>query len=161
MPWPVAGWPKEKGRDGERTPMQWNAEANAGFAPAATQHWLPVPPNFTTLNVQAEESDPASLLAWYRSLIHLKKTNPAMATGENIMLDTTNDKVLSWMRQTNGAPTVVISANFTKEPQTVHLAIKGQSGKLKTLLKSPDCAEPVSLDQIVLAPFGVFIGELQ
>jgi hypothetical protein len=40
----LTGWPKDKGRDGERTPMQWDASANAGFTRPATP-WLPVPPS--------------------------------------------------------------------------------------------------------------------
>jgi len=57
---------KEKGRDGERTPMQWNASANAGFTSAGVTPWLPIPPSSATVNVQAEEADPNSLLAWYK-----------------------------------------------------------------------------------------------
>jgi alpha-glucosidase len=43
------GWPKEKGRDGERTPMQWNTAPNAGFSKKSP--WLPVPPSYRTHNV--------------------------------------------------------------------------------------------------------------
>ena len=117
----ISGWPKDKGRDGERTPMQWDATANAGFTTAGATPWLPVPPTPHTVNVKAEESDPNSLLTWYQTLIRLKKTNPAFAHGDNSMLDTANTKVLSWMRQAPGAPTVVVSVNFTAEPQTVNL----------------------------------------
>jgi glycosidase len=46
-----------------------------------------------------ERADPNSLLTWYQSLIRMKKTNPALAHGDNVMLDTTNTKVLSWMRR--------------------------------------------------------------
>jgi alpha-glucosidase len=38
----ITGWPKEKGRDGERTPMQWDVRPNAGFTTG--RPWLPVPP---------------------------------------------------------------------------------------------------------------------
>ena len=113
----ITGWPKEKGRDGERTPMQWDASANAGFTTGTP--WLPVPPSAATINVKAEESDPNSLLAWYKALIRLKKTVPAFESGANIMLDTENTTVLSWMRQAPGAPQVIVSVNFTAEPQTV------------------------------------------
>jgi alpha-glucosidase len=157
----ITGWPKEKGRDGERTPMQWNASANAGFTGAGVKPWLPVPPSAATINVKAEESDPDSLLAWYRSLILLKKTNPALARGEERMLDTSNTKVLSWLRQTPDAPAVVVSVNFTAEPQTVSLSIAGLGGKVKTLLKTPGAADPASLGQIQLGPFGVYVGEAQ
>ena len=134
----VTGWPKDKGRDGERTPMQWDASTNAGFSKGTP--WLPVPPTYTTVNVKAQESDPNSLLAWYRSLIELKKTNPVMASGSNVVLDPENAKVLSWMRQAEGAPAIVIAANFTADPQTVNLTTGSaglKAGKVKTLLKSP------------------------
>jgi alpha-glucosidase len=157
----LTGWPKDKGRDGERTPMQWNADANAGFTKAGVTPWLPVPPTYTTVNVKAEESEPDSLLDWYKTLIGLKKTNPAFAHGDNVMLDTSNTKVLSWVRQTAGAPSVVVSVNFTAEPQTVSLSVEGANGKVKTLLKTPGAQDPASIGQIELGPFGVYVGELQ
>jgi alpha-glucosidase len=158
----ITGWPKEKGRDGERTPMQWNGSTNAGFTTGTP--WLPVPPSAATVNVRAEEQDPDSLLAWYKALIRLKKTVPAFAHGANIMLDTENTKVLSWLRQAPGAPQVVVSVNFTAEPQTVNLGSAGaglRAKPMKTLLKSPGGPDPKSLDRITLGPFGVYIGEVQ
>ncbi len=158
----ITGWPKEKGRDGERTPMQWDAAANAGFSTA--KPWLPVPPTASAVNVKAEENDPDSMLTWYRALIRLKKTNAALAHGENVMLDTANTNVLSWMRQEPGAAAVVVSANFTAQPQTVSLTTTGglaATGRLHTLLKSPGGKEPASIESIELAPFGVYIGEVR
>ena len=158
----IAGWPKEKGRDGERTPMQWSATTHAGFTTGTP--WLPVPPSAASINVKAEEGDPDSLLTWYKALIRLKKTNLALEDGANIMLDTENTKVLSWMRQAVGAPAVVVSVNFTAQPQTVNLtndALGAGTHKLKTLLKTPNAADSPSLDQIQLGPFGVYVGEVQ
>ena len=157
----LIGWPKDKGRDGERTPMQWSDAANAGFTSASVTPWLPVPPTYATVNVKTEETDPNSLLAWYEKLIRMKKTNPALTQGDNVMLDNTNTKVLSWMRQTTGAPGVVVSLNFTADPQTVNLSVPGAKGSVKTLLKTPGAADPASLGQIQLGPFGVWVGEVQ
>ena len=156
------GWPQEKGRDGERTPMQWDGSANAGFTKGTP--WLPVPPSAATINVEAAKADPKSLLAWYKSLIRLKKTNPAFANGANLMLDTENTKVLSWMRQAPGAAEAVVAVNFTAEPQTVNLAASGaglQAAHLKTLLKTPGGPVPRSLAAIKLGAYGVYIGEVQ
>jgi alpha-glucosidase len=158
----ITGWPKEKGRDGERTPMQWDGSTNGGFTSGTP--WLPVPPSAATVNVRAEEQDPDSLLSWYKALIRLKKTEPALASGANIMLDTENIKVLSWLRQAPGAPQVVVSVNFTAQPQTVNLESAGaglRAKPLKTLLKSPGGTDPKALDRITLEPFGVYIGEVQ
>ncbi len=158
----LTGWPKDKGRDGERTPMQWDATTNAGFSKATP--WLPVPPTYTAVNVKAEESDPNSLLAWYRKLIQLKKTNPVLAHGANVMLDTENTKVLSWMREASGSGRIVVSVNFTSDPQTVNLVGGSaglKAGPVKTLLKSPGGADPASLDHIELGAFGVYIGQVK
>ena len=160
----IRGWPKEKGRDGERTPMQWDTSANASFCPAGVKPWLPVPPDYVTVNVQVEQPKPTSLLNWYESLIRLKKTNPVIAQGSQTMLDTDNSKVLSWIRQTPGSPAVVVSLNFTADPQTVSLMLPGAnpgSGKLTTLLKTPGAQDPASLQTIELGPFGAYIGEVQ
>ena len=116
----LTGWPKDKGRDGERTPMQWDASTNAGFSKGTP--WLPVPQTYTTVNVKAQESDPNSLLAWYRSLIQLKKNNPVMASGSNVVLDPENAKVLRWMRQAAGAPAIVIAPSFPADPRDVELS---------------------------------------
>jgi alpha-glucosidase len=158
----LTGWPKDKGRDGERTPMQWDASTNAGFSNATP--WLPVPPTYTTVNVKAEGPQHDSLLDWYQTLIRLKKTNPALAHGDNIMLDTDNTKVLSWLRQAPGGAKVVIATNFTAEPQTVDLTAGANGVKgahPMTLLKTPGAADPSSLDHIELGPYGVYIGEVK
>lgn len=156
----LANWPTNKGRDGERTPMQWDTSAKAGFTTGTP--WLPVPPSAATINVSAEESDANSLLTWYKALIHLKKTNAAMAIGANTMLDTENVKVLSWMREVPDAGRVVVSVNFTAEAQAVNLAGPDLKAKtVQTLLKSPGGTDPAELDQIQLGAFGVFIGEVR
>ena len=142
--------------------MQWDARANAGFTNGTP--WLPVPPSAKTINVATEKGNPNSLFAWYQELIRLKRTVPSFAQGVNVMLDTQNTKVLSWSRQAQGAPQVLVSVNFTAEPQTVNLAGSNTPGekahKLKALLKSPGGADPESLSAIKLGPYGVYIGEL-
>ena len=114
--------------------------------------------------MKAESGDPNSLLAWYKALIRLKKTLPALENGANIMLDTENTKVLSWMRQATGAPQVIVSVNFTANQEIVDLTL-GEAGmsprELKTLLKTPGGPDTVALNRIVLGPYGVYIGEVQ
>jgi alpha-glucosidase len=154
----ITGWPKDKGRDGERTPMQWDDSTYAGFS--TVKPWLPVPPNKAEINVKTEEADPNSLLNWYEALIKLKKTNPALISGENVMLDTSNLKVLSWLRKGDGQQ-VVVATNFTADPQTVDLSSGVTGSKLKTLLKTPGSADPASVSKIELPAYGVYIGEVQ
>ena len=157
----ITGWPKEKGRDGERTPMQWDASEKGGFTTG--DPWLPLPPSAKQINVAVQKNDPNSLLSWYQSLIRLKKTVPALENGANLMVDPENVNVLSWIRQAHGAAQVLVCVNFTAEPQTVNLANGGagiEPRKLKTLLKSPGGTDPESLQAIELGPYGVYIGEV-
>src|ERR1700720_2954297 len=68
------GWPLEKGRDGERTPMQWSDAANAGFTGGTP--WLPVAPSYKTHNVATETADAHSILNFYRRLFGFRTTEP-------------------------------------------------------------------------------------
>ena len=76
------GWPKEIGRDGERTPMQWSDGANAGFTTG--KPWLPIGPNFKTHNVATETADPNSILSLYRRMIALRRDETALREGKYI-----------------------------------------------------------------------------
>ena len=64
-------------RDPERTPMQWDASPNAGFSAAGVKTWLPISPDFKTVNVESENADPLSHLAFYRNLSLLRQSSPA------------------------------------------------------------------------------------
>ena len=158
------GWPKEKGRDGERTPMQWDGSPNAGFTTAAATPWLPVPPSSKTVNVALESREDDSLLSWYQKLIQLRRENPAMRNGTLTMLNVNDNNVLSWLRKGLDGQAVLVACNFTAQSQTVafDLSSQGVSGqKLTTLLQTPGSAEPESLASIKLPPFGVYIGQIQ
>ncbi len=111
----ITGWPKEKGRDGERTPMQWDGTAQSGFSTDA-KTWLPVPGNYVALNVAAEAADPKSLLNWHKKLIAMRRTMPALHDGGVVMLDTANPDVLSYVRTAPaGAKAVVVSLNMSAD----------------------------------------------
>jgi alpha-glucosidase len=69
------------GRDGCRTPMQWDASPNAGFCPPDVEPWLPVAEGYERRNVAAQEGDPVSELALYRRLLSARREHPALATG--------------------------------------------------------------------------------
>jgi alpha-glucosidase len=160
----IIGWPREKGRDGERTPMQWTSGPNAGFSTPGVRTWLPIPNNFITTNVRSESLDPNSMLNWYKQLIQLRRTNPAFRDGKEIMLNTGNYQVLSWLRLAPGGQAVVVACNFTAQPQTIAFDLSAQgvrSKKARTLIKSPDAGDPASLNDVKLPPFGVYIGQVE
>jgi alpha-glucosidase len=157
------GWPLEKGRDGERTPMQWDASKNAGFT-TGNHPWLPVASDYKKINVAAEERDRNSMLNWYKQLIKLRRDNPALHSGKQVMLNTSDRNVLSWLRQAEGSPAVIIACNFTAHPQTVQFDLSSNNITAKratTLLKTPGVSGPASVEKVDLPPFGVYIGQLQ
>jgi alpha-glucosidase len=157
------GWPQEKGRDGERTPMQWDGSPEAGFT-SSDKPWLPIPDTYKTVNVAEEVREDDSLLNWYKQLIQLRRDNPALHSGKLTMLNTDDNNVLSWIRQASGAPAVVVACNFTAEPRRISFNLSKQSissKQVKTLIKSPGASDPASLDQVNLPPFGVYVGQVQ
>jgi alpha-glucosidase len=157
----ITGWPKERGRDGERTPMQWNtANAQAGFS-TNPHTWLPVPTNYTAVNVESELADPGSLLNWNRKLIAMRRTNPAFA-GLMVMLDVQNANVLSFARVAKNGTAVLVALNMSAAPQTVSLDTHSagiRQSAVTTLMMSPaSMNRPASARSIRLAPFATWIG---
>jgi len=159
------GWPKEKGRDGERTPMQWTpTPPQAGFSTSPTT-WLPVASNYKTVNVQTELADPNSLLNWHKTLIEMRRKRDALRDGGMVMLDTANPSVLSYVRTAPpGHHNIVVSVNMTGQPQKIALDLKEagiQQTAVKTLLTDEPSLQGATTTSITLPPFASWVGEVQ
>jgi alpha-glucosidase len=138
-PMGIRGWPHEKGRDGERTPMQWDASPQAGFS-ANPNTWLPLAADYPQVNVHRELADPDSLLNWYRHLIAMRSRYATLRSGSIVMLDRDNPNVLSYARVASDGNAMVISLNMSPAAQAIRLdlAAAGLGGeRLLTLLSSP------------------------
>lgn len=159
----ITGWPNEKGRDGERTPMQWDGSPQSGFSTNA-KTWLPVPGNYVSLNVATEQKDPSSLLNWYEKAIALRRSVPALHDGGVVMVDTSNPNVLSYVRTPPaGAKPVLVSLNMSAEPQTVNLDLspaKVQGSSLRALM-SDGVENATSSKNLTLQPYGSLVAEVQ
>jgi alpha-glucosidase len=158
------GWPQEKGRDGERTPMQWDTSKDAGFS-TAERPWLPVPPSSAEYNVKAESQDPNSILSFYKRLLALRRSEPALRDGKYLPLDRDNPYVLSFLRKTPGnGDSILVVLNMSAEPRTVNLALDAHGIKessAKPLISVPKIArESAVLTRFTVPAFGVFIGSV-
>jgi len=156
------GWPKEKGRDGERTPMQWNTGENAGFSIA--KPWLPVAASYRTHNVATELKEPDSILNFYKRVLALRHDDPALRDGEYIGLNDDDPNVLSYLRRYKDAA-VIVALNMSATPQKVNFDLSGQgiSASKATTLLTTMTGNPssVSLRSISLEPFAVYIGKVE
>jgi len=151
------GWPKEKGRDGERTPMQWNDGDNAGFSKAAP--WLPIPPTAKTHNVADESKDPDSILSFYKRVLKLRHTNRALLDGSYVPINEHDRNVLSYLRVYKDHA-VLVALNMSGATQKVSYDI-GKTGfsSAESLIATGQSSAAGSV--VTLDPYGVFIGQLE
>jgi alpha-glucosidase len=152
------GWPADKGRDGERTPMQWNDAENAGFS--THEPWLPAPPSYKTHNVAAESKDPNSVLEFYRKVLALRHTNSVLLEGNYSAVNEDDPNVLSYLRTYKGK-SVLVALNMSGSGQkaSFHLGAQGSSpASLDPLVATPGAG--ANGPEVTLPAFGVFIGEV-
>ncbi len=119
-------------RDGVRTPMQWSADRNAGFSMANPQKlYQPViiDPEYhaSSLNVEAQQANPDSLLWWMKRLIALRKRYAAFGRGSLELLYPENRKVLAFLR-TLGEQRILVVANLSRFSQYVELDLSEYRG---------------------------------
>jgi alpha-glucosidase len=156
------GWPEEKGRDGERTPMQWDSSKNAGFTTAA-KSWLWIPESASTVNVVNQRKDPNSILNFYKKLIQIRRSNIAIRDGSYVTVNPDDANVLSFLRK-SGNNIVLVALNMSAQPQKMKFdlapqGVKGTSGK--TLLSAPMLPKSVRTNDFTMPPFGVLIADVK
>ncbi len=116
------------GRDPERTPMQWTAESQAGFS--STTPWLPIAEDYPSVNAEAEQADPHSMLILVRRLIVLRRSQPALTVGSYQTVPVPDDDVLAYIRET-AAARLLVALNLGHAPKTIDLSAAGVANELK------------------------------
>ena len=107
-------------RDNARTPVQWDDGANAGFTTG--KPWLKVNPNYKQINVQAQVNDEDSVLAFYKKLTRLRKSEEYKETivySQLIPYLEEEKNLIAYFRK--GEKTLLVLANFQKDPRKVQL----------------------------------------
>jgi len=156
------GWPKEKGRDGERTPMQWDASQNAGFSEA--KPWLPVPSSYKTHNVATELKNSDSILNFYKRVLALRHENSALREGEYIALNENDPNVLSYLRRyKDEAVLVVLNMSASSQKVSFDLTAQGLTASKATTVLTTGKAnrQAASLRSVSLEPFEVYVGKIE
>ncbi len=125
-------------RNGVRTPMQWSGDRNAGFSDANPQRlYLPaiIDPeyHFGTVNVEAQQSNPNSLLWWMKRIIALRKQHKAFGRGTLEFLYPANRKVLVFLREYEDE-TIMVVVNLSRLVQYVDIDLARFKGYVPTEL---------------------------
>ncbi|MFV8464486.1 glycoside hydrolase family 13 protein [Flavobacterium sp. LB1P62] len=145
---------KQTSRENGRTPFQWNDTQNAGFTSGTP--WLKVNPNYKTINAEAEEKDPNSVLNYFRKLVQIRKKEPTLVYGKYTLLDKENPNVYAYTRELDGKKLLVL-LNFTDKNSTYKIGIS--VAKSKIILDN--YAGTKKLKNNILRPYEAIVIELK
>ena len=153
-------------RNGVRTPMQWNADRNAGFSrtlPARLYSPVIMDPvvGYEAVNVEAQQGDPSSLLSWMRNMIALRKLFRVFGRGSLEFLNPSNRKVLAYLRR-DDEQVVLCVANLSRFAQPVDLDLPELEGAVPVEMLGYVDFPPIGKQpyRLTLGPYGFFWLEL-
>jgi maltose alpha-D-glucosyltransferase/alpha-amylase len=154
-------------RHGVRTPMQWSADRNAGFSranPARLYSPVVMDPvyGYEAVNVEAQQSEPSSLLNWTRHMIALRKLFHVFGRGTIEFLEPANRKILAYLRRTDGEQVLCV-ANLSRFAQPFELDLSALAGttpvEMRGYVEFPRIGK--SPYPLTLGPYGFLWLELQ
>ena len=154
-------------RDGVRTPMQWSMDRNGGFSRAEPQR-LVLPPimdpiyGYQAVNVEAQASDPHSMLNWTRRMLAVRKRHRAFGRGTQKFLYPSNRKVLAYLRELvledGTTESILCVSNLARIAQAVELDLTAFIGRIPVDIVGGSVFPPVGqLNYLLtLPPYGMF-----
>ena len=117
-----------KGRDNARTPVQWDASANAGFSPEGVTTWINVNPNYPAINAEAVLADEDSIFYHYQQLVALRRGElkdlmvyASFAPVDSVQVPHDEDEAVYAYTRTGGADgspaneSLLVLSNFTAD----------------------------------------------
>src|SRR4051812_33981077 len=144
---------KGLGRDGARTPMQWDGGRYAGFS--NVKPWLPLAENYIAENVFEEQRDTRSIYHLYRALIALRKTHPTLQYGSYHPVAATGDLLL-YTRELS-ANRILVALNLGADPAAVDCPSNAKSGRLLLSTHSDRRDEPFEHNLALRPSEGVIV----
>ena len=129
-----------KGRDNARTPVQWDASANACFSPEGVTPWIAVNPNYPSINAEAVLADEDSIFYHYQQLVALRRGKlkdlmvyAAFAPVDSVQVPHNEDEAVYAYTRTGGADgspaneSLLVVSNFTAEEQERDFAVLSEA----------------------------------
>ena len=129
-----------KGRDNARTPVQWDASANAGFSPEGVTTWINVNPNYPEINAEAVLADEDSIFYHYQQLVALRRGElkdlmvyASFAPVDSVQVPHNEDEAVYAYTRTGGADgspaneSLLVISNFTAEEQERDFAVLNEA----------------------------------
>ena len=135
------------GRDGARTPLQWDRSPLGGFTTG--RPWLPVI-DPQARNVADQSADPGSLLSLYRRLIAARHDVPALGRGSHRSIFGVAPEVLAWVRELDGERVLVL-LNVGDQPRACEVIGLGANGEV-VVGTEPSRSGRIGLEGLTLAP---------
>ena len=129
-----------KGRDNARTPVQWDASANAGFSPEGVTTWINVNPNYPAINAEAVLADEDSIFYHYQQLVALRRGElkdlmvyASFAPVDSLQVPHNEDEAVYAYTRTGGADgspaneSLLVISNFTAKEQERDFAVLAEA----------------------------------
>ena len=129
-----------KGRDNARTPVQWDASANAGFSPEGVTTWINVNPNYPAINAEAVLADEDSIFYHYQQLVALRRGElkdlmvyASFAPVDSLQVPHDEDEAVYAYTRTGGADgspdneSLLVISNFTAKEQERDFAVLAEA----------------------------------
>lgn len=106
-------------RDNSRTPMQWNADSQAGFTEG--QPWIGVNQNYKDINVEQALAEETSIYYYYKQLISLRKSNEVMIYGQFQTYLDQHEQIYAYTRMF-GSESWLVLLNISEQLVTCNVA---------------------------------------
>ena len=127
-------------RDQARTPVQWDASANAGFTTGTP--WIAVNPDYVTVNAAAQVGQPGSVFEHYRKLIDLRHADPVVTDGDFELLLPDHPAIWAFLRRGPDAE-LLVAANFSADVTAAVLPLETDWADATVVLTNLPDTEPV------------------
>ncbi len=131
---------RKMSRDQGRTPVQWDASANAGFTTGTP--WIAVNPDYVTVNAAAQVGQPGSVFEHYQRLIELRRADPVVTDGDFELLLPDHPAIWAFLR--HGPDTeLLVAANFSADVTGAALPLPGEWADAAVVLTNLPSQEPL------------------